>query len=288
MFKNAAVLMGIFLTTLNAHADLSFAVVSDAGIANETQRQVRDSIDASGVRKLIMAGDNIYEDVVSSYDAVWESWKTLGFTFDVTAIGNHSLGYENEVAYFGMPNQYYSKVYRDEGVRFIVLNSDNKDKTFLESQREWFEHEIEAANERNVFLVYHHPSYTLSAAHPASQRKKFQAYVRPVLAQYREKITALIVGHDHLALVAHFDDLPVILSGATQEIDGERPSDQVEEGVQVKTNWFFNGNPHWLRLDTSSSSAGQITGTFIDAQNERSECSFTLRTGYAASLGPNC
>ena len=109
-----------------------------------------------------------------------------------------------------MPAEFYSRVLNDTA-RFIVLNSDNSAN--VKEQAAFLDKELQAA--QMIFVVFHHPSLTVAHnGHIWTEKKAFQQAVRPIFAKYRAKITALIVGHDHLASLHHFDDLPVVLSAA--------------------------------------------------------------------------
>lgn len=188
-----------------------FGVIGDAGRETKGSASVRESLEAAQIRTLVLPGDNLYLTQKDTYESVWNPWRDRGFLFDVVAIGNHHLSYDAERKYFGMPAEYYVKVYGDT-VRFLVLNSDNV-KTGVE-QAEWLDAQLEATSEPFIFPVFHHPSYSVSSFHKPAERAAFHAAVRPVIAKHRAKITALLLGHDHLATLLHFDDLPAIVSGA--------------------------------------------------------------------------
>jgi hypothetical protein len=158
---------------------LDFAIIADGGEWNSSARLTRDSVLRTPIRSLILPGDNLYN---SNYANVWGNWSQNGFTFDVPAIGNHNDGYEAEMAFFRMPGEYFSKVY--PGIaRFIVLNSDNNSTG--STQASFLDSELTAATEPFVFLVYHHPTYTLSHFHGWKDKKKFQQAIRPVLWRRR-------------------------------------------------------------------------------------------------------
>lgn len=278
----ASAILFLFLFSFeSALAKLNFALMSDAGEWNDEVIETQKSLLRKNSKRLIMAGDNLYED---SYEEIWDSWKEQGFTFDVVAIGNHGDSYEEEVRYFKMPNEYYSKVY-DNSVRFIVLNSDNEDN--VSEQMDFLDKELAKAEEPFLFLVYHHPTYTLSRKHDWEERREFQLELRKRIFDYRQKITALIVGHDHLALAAHFNDLPVIMSGAGKNQRKDRPVNNKQDGVQVQTGWFFDGSPYWAELIIDQEK-GQAKVDFIRSEDDQIGCSLTLKTGKAAVLGKNC
>jgi hypothetical protein len=263
------------------HAAESFAVVGDAGNWDGNSKEVRDSIVRSGLKRLVIPGDNLY-NLASTYAAEWAPWSTQGLTFDVVAIGNHHAGYPREVAFFKMPGEFYSKSFGSEA-RFIVLNSDHVATAARQSS--WLREQLESATESNVFVVFHHPSLTLTSFHKWKERREFQESVRPLLFEYRSKITAVLNGHDHIASLIEFNDLPVVVSGAVQDIRPSTAIDNVQAGISVKTRWLFDLTPHWVRLDAESGSA---TVRFVRASDDRVMCSVTLARGKRAVLGSDC
>ena len=261
-------------------ARLEWAIISDAGEWTAEARSVQASILKTPVRNLILPGDNLY---TSTYVDVWNHWSEKNFKFDIVAIGNHNAGYAEETRFFRMPGEYYSKVFG--AARFIILNSDNIETA--SAQAAFLASELSAAQEPFVFIVYHHPTYTLSHIHSWDEKKSFQLAIRPVLKKFRSKITALFVGHDHLALLAHYDDLPVILSGAVKEVRSDTPVSGIQDGVTVTTDWMFNTKPHWARL-TLQDGATAARVDFIRATDDQLVCSVTLKTGIRAKLSPGC
>jgi predicted phosphodiesterase len=261
-------------------ADTELAVIGDAGRANSNTRTVMASLQRAGVTRLVLPGDNLYS---GTYSQVWDSWRTAGFTFDAVAIGNHHGGYAEEMRYFGMPSEYHSRVIG--GARFLILNSDN-DRSAA-AQATWLDQELTAATESLVFLVFHHPSYSVSRFHRWEEKPNFQRAIRPVFWRHRSKITALLVGHDHLATLIRFDDLPVILSGAVQEVRRDSPVDNLQEGVSVKTDWYFDDNPYWANLKIADD-LSQATVDYVRARDDYRACTAILRTGREAELQPNC
>ena len=276
-------ILGTFaISFLLQAAQYEFGVIADAGNWNKNTVQVRDAMLRGNVLNLVMAGDNLYEG--NSYSAMWDPWLTQGFWFDVTAIGNHNLSYQDEIEYFDMPAEYYSKAYGN-AVRFIVLNSDNEKN--VNEQMKFLEAELIASQEPFIFLMYHHPTFSLSHLHSWKEKKEFQKAIRPLLKRYRSKITSLILGHDHLALVAHFDDLPVIMNGATQELRRDFPVNRKQSGVKVKTNWFFDRKPYWVKMVVDDV-LGTAKFDYIRATDDALRCTVTIQTGLAAALGENC
>jgi 3',5'-cyclic AMP phosphodiesterase CpdA len=232
---------------------------------------------------MIIPGDNLYQG--TDYNIPWTHWMSKGFTFDVVAIGNHTAGYDEEVEFFGMPGEYYTRVM--DGTRFLVLNSDNV-RTAGEQAR-WLDRELSQANESRIFVVLHHPPLTLTSSHPWEERRAFHQAVRPLLFRHRDKLTAVIAGHDHMASLASFDGLPVVVSGAAHEARRPEVRNDVQEGIRVRTEWIFDRTPYWVRLDLDSNDQdGKSTVRFIRARDSRETCTVVIRTGSVSELGDNC
>ncbi len=120
----------LLFVTLNVFAS-PLAIMGDAGEAGADLNALKRSVMREGISSIIMPGDNLYS---GTYASVWNDWKKSGLNFDIVAIGNHNDGYENEIAYFNMPAEYYSV--KKDGARFIVLNSDNEEN--VAEQFAWF------------------------------------------------------------------------------------------------------------------------------------------------------
>lgn len=169
--------------------------------------------------------------------------------------------------------------------RFLVLNSDNKKN--VDAQMAWAERELKAAQEAMVFLVYHHPTYSLSPMHKWTERKDFQLKVRQLIHLHRKKIAAILVGHDHFAQLVNFGDLPAVLSGASWEIRKPEPVDYVEDGVHVQTQWLSGRSPHWVKLSIDPATR-EVGLHFVRAQDDKHLCSALMVSGKPAMLAPTC
>ncbi len=274
---SSALLLG-----LSAQAN-EFAIVGDAGKWAAGSKLQLESIQRTSVRSLIMPGDNLYS---GTYQSTWGPWQKAGFNFDIVAIGNHNGGYAKEVAFFGMPAAFYAESIPGLA-RFVVLNSD--DKKTVNEQMQFLDRELTAAVEPMVFLVYHHPTYNVSSDHTWDERRDFQLALRRRLTQFRKKITAVIIGHDHLAALGHFADVPYILSGASWNIRSDRAVNNIQQGVSVRTDWFFDDVPYWVKLSfTARGRTPQARVDFIRASDDQVRCTSFIETGAAAVLGANC
>lgn len=282
LLKIKTFVLSLFFSCFLCAETYQFGLVGDGGAWNADVQQVHDSLLRYGVKNIVMPGDNIYEG--DSYAAIWDRWVAEGFKFNVTAIGNHTLGYAKEIEYFHLPGEYYSIAY-DDFVQFVVLNSDNEANAA--KQAKFLENRLSDFTPKFVFIVYHHPSYTLSPFHHASEKKQFQNAIIPVLQKYRSKITALVVGHDHVSLIAHFNDLPVILSGSTHEQRPHIPFNYTKKSVKVKTDWYNDKSALWGRLTLNTESKfAQVD--FIRGYDDTALCSVFIVTGQAGQLASNC
>jgi hypothetical protein len=222
----------------------SFAIVGDAGIRNSTTEMLRKNLAANKMNQLIMPGDNLYLPT-STYALTWNIWKQEGFQFPLVAIGNHHSGYDEEVAYFQMPAEYYYK--ESKGALFIVLNSDNE-KTAQE-QIIWLDKVLTQSNYPLNFLIYHHPTITV-AMHSWDEKKTFQLGMRKILKKHAAKVTSLIVGHDHVAGIYTLDGLPMVISGASWESRKVKLPVLKDKEINALGLWAtVNGGFWWTRLD---------------------------------------
>ena len=271
MKKTSLFFATLVFSILTLAEELKFAVVGDAGLWNSNSKMLLESIIKYDSKKMVMPGDNIYS---GTYEKAWAPWKTAGVTFDVVAIGNHHLGYANEVKFFGMPGEYFAKTYLNGEVVFFVLNSDNT-KTVNE-QMAWFESQLKATAAQQVYVVYHHPSLTVGE-HKWTEKKAFQIKIRSLFKTYRRKITAVIVGHDHVAALINFDNLPVIVSGSAQSPDKGSPVNNVQEGIQVRSQIYLSAQPYWVQQVTSGGNSAEFN--FIRAKDNKVLCKAVIQTG---------
>lgn len=261
----------LFISLSGFAEELKFAVVGDAGLWNSNSKSLLASITSLKTQKMVMPGDNIYS---GTYEKAWTPWRDAGITFDVVAIGNHNLGYAKEIKYFGMPGEYFSKTYLNGEVVFFVLNSDNTAN--VSEQMAWFESQLKSTTAKQVYVVYHHPSLTIGE-HKWTEKKTFQTKIRALFKTYRSKITAVIVGHDHVAALINFDNLPVIVSGSAQSPDKGSPVNNVQEGIQVKSEIYLSAQPYWVQQVTMGGDSAEFN--FIRAKDNKVLCKAVIQTG---------
>jgi 3',5'-cyclic AMP phosphodiesterase CpdA len=280
-YKAFAILLSLIIHVQTARAEVyEFAVIGDAGAMPNSVLSVRDSIQRNGVVSLVMPGDNCYHDSLQNrkapmeerlaiYDKIWSRWQ--GFLFDVVALGNHNLGYDAELAYFNSrdPGPVHSEYYiRDFGdtIRFYVLNSDNPSN--VDEQIRWFETNIKKETRGNVFLVYHHPTYTSTISHFWFEKPIFQERLRPLLHKYRKKFKAVFLGHDHIAAAMRYGKVKAYISGAAKGFRNSTKLNYIaRDGRMVRTKFLALHTPHWLRL-TIDEDAGRTQVQFVRAKDD--------------------
>lgn len=266
----------ILLFVTSAQADVfRFAVIGDGGEWNSMSRKVRDSIVRSGIRDLVLPGDNTYSEFLGrrGYENAWSPWYSLGFRTSVVAIGNHNSSYSTETAFFNMPGEYYAKTFSDRQgvpkVRFIVLNSDNENTVAQQSR--FLTEQLQSAVEPFVFIVYHHPTYNTGGQHNWTQKEAFQRAVRPLLQRFAAKISAVLVGHDHIASAYRWGSVKAYCSGAVHETRrASHNNETASDGVVVETLYMFPSRAksgYWLRLEADSDS-GELQSTFVRANDD--------------------
>lgn len=267
----------LFITQIALTENFKFGIVGDAGLWNQNTQNVQKSMLYRQVNQLIMPGDNLYK---GTYNDAWSPWINKNFEFSIVAIGNHNNGYQNEVSFFKMPAEYYAKYFgRSE---FLVLNSDNTKN--VDEQIKWLEQILFSSQSLQTFIVYHHPSLSIGD-HKWTEKRQFQIAVRSLFKKYRNKITAVLVGHDHIASLIHFDDLPVLVSGSVQSPDKGRATDNTQEGIKVKTEILFSAAPYWIEQLTDDDSEETVFN-FLRAIDSKVLCTAYIKKGAKARY--NC
>jgi len=94
-----------------------------------------------------------------------------------------------------------------------------------------------------------------------------------------------MVGHDHIASMMEFGDLPVILSGATQDIRFGFPPEGVQEGIQITNHWYFDFHSYWVRL-TVDDELDTTQVEFVRAKDSQVMYTTQLTTGKRLATAP--
>ena len=107
--------------------------------------------------------------------------------------------------------------------------------------------------------------------------------------KFRKKITAVLIGHDHLAELGHFGDIPFILSGASWSVRSDHPVNGIQQGTPISTDWYFDGVPYCVKLSfTLRGRVPQARFDFVRASDDQVRCTSIVETGARAILGENC
>lgn len=267
-------LITLLFTSCVTAQNLQFALVGDAGRWNKNTQVLKESLKSYKTFDLVMPGDNLYD---GTYEKAWNPWIQDGFKFPVVALGNHNDTYQKEIAFFNMPGEYFSKKFTDGQLQYMVLNSDNKNN--ISEQMVWLENELTTSTAKQIYLVYHHPSRTV-ASHTWGEKKAFHLALTPIISKHRSKITALIIGHDHIAALIHFNNLPVIISGSTQNPRTERPVNNVQSGITVRTDLHYDSEPYWVQQIVNNNNSDFV---FIRAKDNKVMCKANIVTGQEAT-----
>ncbi len=249
----------------------TYGVIGDAGYWNLHSKKVRDSILNSNVEELILPGDNLY-DTSLNYSDVWDNWYSEGLKTSVVALGNHYRSIGEEIDYFDMPGRFFSIT--KGNVRFIVLDSE----TMLDIDRQalFLESELNSSKQTFNIVIFHHPPATISYRHGWKERMKFHVAMKPILFENSDRVDLIINGHDHLASLFTYGEIPVLVSGAVFE---SRPAPAFnytrEDGVAVKTLWTNNEGFFWIRLDFDALKR-RIWLNFVRADQDKVSCSIMV------------
>lgn len=278
-----ALCLAAFFTHSDAQANpYSFVYVSDVQGLTDTGLKVRDSIIQSGMKNLVMAGD-MNGDPSLHWSDIWNSWLQAGLYFDVVALGNHRNGtYEDEVKWFGLPGEFYATVRGD--IRFLVLNSDNV--ATADQQAAWFADQLRFAREKMIIVMFHHSPYTISKKHRWEERREFHLRIRPLLEQFKQRISAILVGHDHFQAIYQMGGIPVIISSATAYPKVDHPARYRDGNVEIQTAWLYRGGIGWARVDANAST-GEIVVNFVDAERNAIRCSTSI-LNHTVRLAQSC
>lgn len=255
-------------------SEQTFAVFSDVGQFQPHLGYLMSSLKRSNIKDIVMAGDNVYEHGLG-HQIVWNTWRE-NFNFFGVAIGNHHQGYQQAINFFKLPGEYYTRIRKD--IRIIVLNSDNMNN--VDQQAVFLEHVLKNAVEKFVFVTFHHSPVTISRKHDWKEREQFANKILPILLRYKQKITAVFVGHDHQSSLYQVNGLLFILAASAYQNRESYYSNYVDNdrGINVKTLWNYLSGRMWLKVTTNSKN-GSVLFSFIEIDKKIVECSFSLPPG---------
>ena len=185
-----------------------------------------------------------------------------------------------------MPGEYFASVDQENDIRFIILNADNE-KT-VDEQMAFLKKQLEASKNKFNFIMYHHPSFTVSDHHKWEERREFHQAIRDIIKENRNVISGLIWGHDHLAATFEFEGIPVFLSGSSQapRVGVVQPENL---GFQFEHVWLATpGKPYWLQMDAVPGDSNGFILRYIRAQDDHVMCTMRLVAPNSISYQPDC
>lgn len=237
-----------------------YALFGDAAYPRPALTDLRLSIEKEKIKSLVLLGDQIY-DPAKTYDEIWLPFKQSGFEYSAVAIGNHKHNYPEEIEYFGLPGEYYTRDFKDE--IFIVLNSDNTTNVFAQMRFLYAELKKYKDTPKHIFLVFHHPLDTISEFHDWGERWLFHLGFRVVMWSFQEKITAVLVGHNHFSGFYTVKDIPMVLAGGGVE----QRNGQYDLNANIKREFVDDKNSLWVKMVTDNQ---KVTFDYIDVKTQQS------------------
>ncbi|HLL24188.1 MAG TPA: metallophosphoesterase [Kofleriaceae bacterium] len=247
----------------------SFAVLGDTRNGVAPHRRVIERV-AQEVPDFILGTGDMVDD--GSRQDQWQEFfdvenELLRNNVYFPAVGNHDRQGRGRTAdtyraYFSVPEngneteRYYAFTYGSS--RFLILDS-NIYSFALTDQTAWIERELLAARQdadiRHIFVVMHHPPYSISLHGGAKDLRDRWA---PLFAQYQ--VSAVFSGHDHVYTRAEADGVRYFVSGGGgAPLYPKRPRDPADIAAVKKFERVF----HYLRIN--------VTGPRIEIAAIRSD-----------------
>jgi hypothetical protein len=207
-------------------ATLRFAVIGDAGTADEHQLAVARQMLAEYQRKpfpfVITVGDNTYMGCKNRLRDVFEipyaELLKRGVKFYAT-LGNHDESCADEqIAYpnFHMNGRrYYTFKPAGDLVEFFALDTTLVINNKEPEQYEWIERALRDSTATWKIAVFHHPAFSPAKKHGDDEQIK--ARIVPLLERYGVRV--VLTGHDHiLAKLATRNGVDYFVCGASAKM----------------------------------------------------------------------
>ncbi|MBF0362789.1 MAG: hypothetical protein HQK49_17350 [Oligoflexia bacterium] len=150
--------------------------------------------------------------------------------------------------------------------------------------------QLEDATEKIILITFHHPPADVGPKHSWKERKEFMLKLVPVLKKFKNKISSILVGHEHVATFVDFDGIPLFVSpSSVKPRTGKYYNEFIPElGVNVVSKWVYNDNKnrYWLKTDIDTDNDSLIFN-YINIQNNISECSVLIKANSRISSKEN-
>lgn len=183
-------------------ADVTFAVIGDAGSGDEAQFAVARQMVLQRSRFpfdfTLMLGDNIYERgeskyIVPRFEAPYKELLASGVRF-YAVLGNHDIikGLEFQTGYknFNMGDRRYYNFTKGDGlIEFFALDSNK----VTGEQLKWLEDALKSSKATWKVAFLHHSLYSSARMHPAYVDLRKQ--LEPLFVKYG--VNAVFSGHSH-------------------------------------------------------------------------------------------
>ncbi|MFY9610733.1 MAG: metallophosphoesterase [Blastocatellia bacterium] len=189
----------------SAPAQLRFAIIGDAGTADEHQLAVAREMLAEFERKpfpfVLTVGDNTYlgcrnrlEDV---FEIPYSALLSRGVKFYAT-LGNHDEDCADEQIAYPMFNmngkRYYTFKPAGDLVEFFAIDTTLVVNGKAPEQFQWLEQALKASKATWKIAFFHHPAFSPARKH--GDEKDVVARIVPLLERYGVRV--VLTGHDHI------------------------------------------------------------------------------------------
>jgi predicted phosphodiesterase len=189
---------------------IRFAVIGDAGTADEHQLSVAREMQAEYDRKpfpfVITVGDNTYQGCKNRLKDVFEtpygSLLSRGVKFYAT-LGNHDEDCaEEQIAYplFNMNGKrYYTFTPAGDLVEFFAIDTTLVVNGKAPEQFDWLERVLRESKAVWKIAFFHHPAFSPAKKH--GDDKDIALRIVPLLERYGVRV--VLTGHDHILAKLH-------------------------------------------------------------------------------------